>query len=85
MKIEWSKIFAREYHGLSKEIQGRFDEKIQLFIENPRHPSLRVKKMSGTEDIREAGININYRWTFEWRKDFIRLRYIGTHNILQRE
>ena len=85
MKIEWSKTFAKEYHRIPQEIQERFDEKIELFVENSRHPSLRVKKMSGTENIWEASININYRWTFEWGNDLVRLRHIGTHDILQKE
>jgi len=85
MRLEWPKTFSKEYHSLPKEIQERFDEKIQLFVENSHHPSLRVKKMSGTQNIWEASINKNYRWTFEWRQDLIKLRYIGTHDILQRE
>ena len=82
MKISWTDCFTKEYHKLSKEIQKRFDEKIQLFSQNPRHPSLRVKKMSGTGQIWEASITMQYRWTFEWTKEVIKLRHIGTHDIL---
>ena len=85
MKISWPKSFVKKYHALPKEIQKRFDEKIQLFVKNPNHPSLRVKKMSGTEDIWEASISKNYRWTFEWIKDMVKLRHIGTHDILKRQ
>lgn len=85
MKIEWSDTFTREYHRLPGEWQERFDEKLTLFLHNPRHPSLRVKKMSGTERIWEARISESYRWTFELIKDGVRLRRIGTHDILRRE
>ncbi len=85
MRIDWSRGFSKEYRHLSKDIQEKFEEKIQLFVENTRHPSLRIKKMSGTDNIWEASINKNYRWTFEWMPDCIRLRHIGTHDILQRE
>lgn len=85
MKISWPEKFSKKYHALPKDIQERFDEKIQLFVNNPHHPSLRVKKMSGTGNTWEASINKNYRWTFEWDKEMIRLRYIGTHDVLRRE
>lgn len=85
MKISWPKSFSKRYQALPLDVQKRFDEKIQLFEKNPRHPSLRVKKMSGTENIWEASISENYRWTFEWTKDLVKLRHIGTHDILKRE
>lgn len=85
MKIEWSNTFAREYRRLPKELQKRFDEKFIIFIDNPRHPSLGVKKMSGTDNIWEARVSDAYRWTFELIKDGIRLRRIGTHDILKQE
>lgn len=85
MKISWPKSFSKEYHKLPKEIRERFDDKIQLFVKAHTHPSLRVKKISGTENIWEASISKGYRWTFEWTKDLIRLRHIGTHDILRRE
>ena len=85
MKISWPKGFSKEYHALPQDIRDRFDKKIQLFVKNPAHPSLRVKKLSGTENIWEASISKNYRWTFEWTKDLVKLRHIGTHDILKKE
>ncbi|MBU4274102.1 MAG: hypothetical protein KKA28_19910 [Planctomycetes bacterium] len=85
MKISWAKSFSKKYRALPKDIRERFDEKIQLFVENPSHASLRVKKMLGTENIWEASISKNYRWTFEWAKELVKLRHIGAHDILKRE
>ncbi len=85
MKISWPKRFSKEYHALPQDVRERFDKKMQLFMKNPAHSSLRVKKMSGTENIWEASINKNYRWTFGWTKDLVKLRHIGTHDILNRE
>ncbi len=85
MKVSWTKRFSRKYYALPKDIRERFDEKIQLFVANPSHSSLRVKKMSGTENIWEASITKNYRCTFEWSKELVKLRHIGTHDILKRE
>lgn len=85
MKISWAEGFSKRYYALPPDIRKRFDEKIQLFMENPHHPSLRVKKMAGTENIWEASLSKNYRWTFEWTKELIKLRLIGTHDILKKE
>jgi len=85
MKISWPKSFSKEYHALPRDVRERFDKKIQLFVKNPAHPSLGVKKLSGTENIREASISKNYRWTFGWTEDQVKLRHIDTHDILKRE
>lgn len=85
MKIEWSDTFTKEYGHLPQQEQDRFKQKIKLFIQNPRHPSLRVKKMQGTLGIWEARISQSYRWTFELIEGGIRLRHIGTHDILRSE
>jgi plasmid maintenance system killer protein len=37
-----------------------------LFAENPRHPSLQIKKIKGTENIWEGRINRQYRFTFHY-------------------
>lgn len=85
MKISWAESFSREYRALPREMQERFDKKILLFVKDPSHRSLRVKRMSGTEGIWEASVSKSYRWTFEWSKDEVKLRHIGTHDILRRE
>ena len=55
---------------------------LRLIEENSRHPSLRVKKIQGTEDIFEASINMAVRVTFQFVKpDTIYLRNIGEHDI----
>ena len=82
MRIRWPESFLKKYYTLSLEIQKRFNRKIEFFQKDPFHPSLRVKRVSGTKDIWEASISMNYRWTFKWDKDLIKLRNIGTHNIL---
>lgn len=84
MKIEWSRTFSKEFHKLHAGLQKRFEEKFRLFIQNPRHPSLGVKKMAGTDNIWEARLTENYRWTFEPIEEGIKLRHIGTHKILRR-
>ena len=77
--------FQKDYRSLPREIQKRFEKAIRLFEENPRHPSLRVKKMEGAAGIWEARVTQSYRFTFNWEADVVTLRRIGTHDILKSE
>ena len=53
-----------------------------LIEENPQHPSLRTKKIQGTDGIFEASINMAIRVTFHYEKpDTIYLRNVGEHDI----
>ena len=49
-------------------------------IENPRHPSLRVKKIQGQAAIFEASITMSIRLTWQYSEDGILLRNIGEHD-----
>ena len=54
---------------------------LKLIEENPQHPSLRVKKIQGTDSIFEASINMTIRVTFEYVKPcVIYLRNAGEHD-----
>lgn len=58
-------------------------QKLELLIpSNLTHPSLRVKRIKGTEGIWEASIDMAHRFTFEKIEGGIRLRVIGPHAIL---
>lgn len=46
---QFSKRFKKEYKTLPKNIWKVFDEKLQLFLRNISHPSLRVKHIHGTK------------------------------------
>ena len=59
------------------------DRKLAPFLENPRHPSLHVKKMNDPRDIWEGRITRGYRFTFQIAGDTYILRRIGTHDILR--
>lgn len=76
----YKKLFAR----LPADIRETTYEKLELFLNNPSHPSLRVKKIKGTEKIWEMSVTMNYRITFEVWEHEIYLRRIGTHDILNR-
>ena len=81
----FSNRFKKEYADLPKEIQENFDKKFRLFLNNIHHPSLRVKKIKGTENRWEGSFTMNYRFTFQVFEETVLFRKIGTHNVLQRE
>lgn len=82
---QFSNRFKKEYAALPKEIQETFDKKFPLFLKNMDHPSLRVKKIKGTENRWEGSVTKNYRFTFQISGNTVIFRRIGTHEILNRE
>jgi mRNA-degrading endonuclease RelE of RelBE toxin-antitoxin system len=82
---QFSRGFKKEYDNLPKEIQKAFDEKLSLFLKQTSHPSLRVKRIQGTKNRWEGSITMKYRFTFEFLKDGVLFRAIGTHDILKRD
>ncbi len=75
----FEKLFAR----LPKEIRDTAYDKWELFLKDPSHPSLRVKKIKGSDYIWEMSVTMNYRITFQISETEIVLRKIGTHDILR--
>ncbi|MBI4358640.1 MAG: type II toxin-antitoxin system RelE/ParE family toxin [Candidatus Omnitrophica bacterium] len=78
-----TKRFKKDFRRLPHEIQDRTAKVFELFRSNPRHPSLHVKKMEGTQDIWELRVSDNYRITFQFVQEGVLLRRIGTHDILR--
>ncbi len=85
MKVFRTESFKRDFQALPEDIQARAERAIRLLAENPRHPSLRAKKMRGLEEIWEASVSMSYRITYQLAGDTLTLRRIGTHDILRRE
>ncbi|MBW1720302.1 MAG: DNA helicase [Deltaproteobacteria bacterium] len=84
MKIRRSASFSKDYKNLPVQIQTRADKQLLRLVENPKHPSLRIKKLRGTE-IFEIRVTRGYRLTFKIEKEFLILRRIGTHDLLKQE
>jgi mRNA-degrading endonuclease RelE of RelBE toxin-antitoxin system len=84
VKLAFTKPFKRDYKGLPENIQELIDKQIFHLLENPRHPSLQIKKMEGRQTIWEARITKGYRMTFQIVGDSYLLRRVGTHSILKK-
>ena len=84
MKVTFTKPFKRDYKGLPENLQELIDKQIIYLLNDPKHPSLRLKKMEGHKFIYEARITKGYRMTFQIVDDTYLLRRVGTHSILKR-
>lgn len=80
----FSNRFKKQYKALPQEIRQAFKEKLELFLADMRHPSLRVKKIQGVENRWEGSVTMKYRFTFHMDKEMVVFRAIGTHDILLR-
>lgn len=83
MLIFRTERFKKDFKHLPQEIGLRSAKVLELFLTNHRHPSLHVKKMEGASDIWEMRVTDNYRITFQFVKEGIILRRIGTHDTLR--
>lgn len=84
MKVIYTDPFKRDYNRLPSDIQGALDKALSFLLKNPRHPSLRSKKLPGTS-LWYARITRAYRLTFQYSDNLVILRRAGTHDILAKE
>jgi mRNA-degrading endonuclease RelE of RelBE toxin-antitoxin system len=85
VKYARTERFKKAYAKLPPEIQVKVIKAFQLFKNNPRHPSLGVKRVQGLNDVWEGRIDIHYRFTFHYEEDVCVFRNIGPHSIVERE
>lgn len=77
--------FKKAFEALPEHVKKKVRKAFLLFQENPRHPSLQIKKMEGTTGIYEGRIDQKYRFTFHYEGDVVFFRDIGPHDILDEE
>ena len=83
MQFFWTEPFKKDYKHLPPDVREKAGQALKRFSANSRHPSLHVKKMEGTKDVWEVRVSDNYRITFQFVREGVLLRRIGTHNILR--
>jgi mRNA interferase RelE/StbE len=73
--------FKDQLIHLDSHSQKAIRKALQFLQNNPRHPSLRTKKMEGHPYIFEARANMDIRITFHFEKpDILVLRNCGHHD-----
>lgn len=83
MELRFGSSFEPDYKTLPRHLQVVVEKKLGMLLENPKHPSLRVKKMEGFDYIFEARITKGYRFTFQKKGDIYFIRRVGPHDILR--
>lgn len=84
-KITYTERFRKHLKRLNAKELEQFKRKVRLFAENPFHPSLRTKKMQGTE-VFECSVNMDIRIIWFYESDqLIALLDIGHHDILWKQ
>lgn len=51
MKIQTTRPFEEDYEALPESVKYRADKQFTLLLENPCHPSLRLKKIKGHPNV----------------------------------
>ncbi|WLR42210.1 cytotoxin [Bacillus carboniphilus] len=76
-----SKRFKKNYKKLDLQSQKLIKKALIQFDTDFSHPSLRMKKMTGYNDLWEISANMDLRITFKWEKPntFI-MRNCGHHD-----
>jgi addiction module RelE/StbE family toxin len=86
MVINFSPRFKRAYQKLPSHIQTDFDKQITLFMENPKHPSLKTHKLKGKfQECLAFRLRDGYRVLFEFdTPDIVNLLDTGPHDIYKK-
>ncbi|MBI4764526.1 MAG: hypothetical protein HY787_07970 [Deltaproteobacteria bacterium] len=84
MEFIYTDRFKKSYKQLSKEEKKALHKKFLLMIKNPHHPSLRTKKIQGTDNIFECSITMAVRLTWQYEEESIMLRVVGAHDVVLR-
>ena len=86
MKFEfaYSNNFKKHYKKLSMTEKKQVTNKLILLSKDPTHPSLRTKRIQGTDRLFESSANMDVRiiWYHEGDK-LIALVDVGHHDILR--
>ena len=75
--------FQKHYKTLSSQEKKQLTTKLELLAESPAHPSLRTKRIQGSDGLFECSVNMDIRiiWYYEGDKIII-LIDVGHHDIL---
>lgn len=88
MKLEFTERFVEEYEELPQRLQKQVDKVLGLLLNNPRHPSLRTKKLEGIRDpvgrdLWSCRVTRGYRILFTIVGDTYLLYQVGPHKLVE--
>ncbi len=82
-KISYTERFRKHYKKLHPNEKKQVMKKVKLLTQNVLHPSLRTKRIQGTDDLFECSVTMSIRiiWYYEGEQMII-LVDVGHHDIL---
>jgi len=83
MTIRYSRVFSIKMEKLKKRdvlIEKKINRQLLLLASNPRHPSLRLHKISGKYEAWSIGVDMRLRILFVYREYGILMADIGSHD-----
>lgn len=84
-RLQLEKSFTKHYKKLTAVERGVVDDKLRILSRDPWHPSLRTKRIQGTDEF-EVSVNMDIRMaiTFEGDKLIIMLDINHHDKLLKR-
>ena len=84
-RITYTNRFEKNLKKLTATERAQLKKKLEILIMDPLYPSLRTKRIQGTEDLFEFSVNMDVRVIWQYEGDtLILLLDIGHHDILNR-
>jgi mRNA-degrading endonuclease RelE of RelBE toxin-antitoxin system len=80
--IEATNTFIKHYKKLDPILKSQVKEALIILQNNPSHPSLGNKKITGQKNVYEIRISRNSRITYSKYGNTIILRKVGKHDII---
>jgi addiction module RelE/StbE family toxin len=83
-RIATTPRFDKNLQKLNQNEKALLAKKLNLLVEDPWHPSLRSKRIRGTDGLFECSVNMDVRiiWRYEGNT-IILLLDIGHHDVLK--
>jgi len=79
MRLHFTKKAEKGYIRLPVLVQKKCDKQFLLLLSDYKHPSLRARKMSGT-DVFEGRVDYHHRFTFSVEAGDVNILSIGPHD-----
>jgi len=84
LELTYSERFKKHYKKLSADEKKQLKKKLTIFSNNPFHPSLRTKRIKGTDELFEFSVNMDIRIIRFYENDtLVVLIDVGYHDILK--
>ncbi len=84
MNFRRSNRFKKDYKQLPTAIQSKVDEKLRIFGQNPRHPSLHDHRIKSQSELREFWVTAKYRVVYRLAGENCDLLRVDKHRVIDR-